>query len=354
MADAVKRLFPSAQVDVGRSDHSEKFEYDFLVERPFTPEDLEQIEKEMAEDRRREGRSSRARWSIASQAQGRFFEAQGEQLKLSRLADIPEGEPITLCSAMAASSISAAVRTCSARDQIGAFRADRASPARTGAATSGTRCSSASTERRSRRKRSSPRTFKMLEEARARDHRKLRQGTRPLHVPRFDGHRQSPFSLPRGAFVYNGLVAFIRELYTELRVRRSHHAGGFLNPRLFETSGHLPTFSAGTCSFSGDRRHARRAPRSARARQAGRESREPGAKADELPRALSGHLRTATAQLFYRELPWRVADFGRLHRYERGGVVHGLTRVRTFAQDDAHIFLHAGAGRDRARIASSR
>ena len=43
MADAVKRLFPGAQVDVGRTDHSEKFQYDFLVERPFTPEDLERI-----------------------------------------------------------------------------------------------------------------------------------------------------------------------------------------------------------------------------------------------------------------------------------------------------------------------
>src|SRR6202035_4486940 len=40
----------------------------------------------------------------------------------------------------------------------------------------------------------------------------------------------------------------------------------------------------------------------------------------------------------YRELPWRVADFARLHRYERGGVVHGLARVRSFAQDDGHVF----------------
>src|SRR3989304_2346893 len=47
MADAVKRLFPECQIDVGRADHSEKFQYDFLVPRPFTPEDLEQIEKEM-------------------------------------------------------------------------------------------------------------------------------------------------------------------------------------------------------------------------------------------------------------------------------------------------------------------
>ncbi len=62
MADAVKRLFPSAQVDVGRTDHSEKFQYDFLVERPFTPEDLERIEEEMAQHHRREGAPSRARW----------------------------------------------------------------------------------------------------------------------------------------------------------------------------------------------------------------------------------------------------------------------------------------------------
>ena len=51
----------------------------------------------------------------------------------------------------------------------------------------------------------------------------------------------------------------------------------------------------------------------------------------------------------YRELPWRVADFGRLHRYERGGVVHGLARVRSFAQDDAHIFCAEEPGRRRDR-----
>ena len=56
----------------------------------------------------------------------------------------------------------------------------------------------------------------------------------------------------------------------------------------------------------------------------------------------------------YRELPWRVADFGRLHRYERGGVVHGLARVRSFCQDDAHIFCTRGPGRAaRSRSSSS-
>ena len=62
MADAVKRLFPAAQIDVGRSDHSEKFQYDFKVERPFLPEDLARIEDEMRRIARRARRLSRARW----------------------------------------------------------------------------------------------------------------------------------------------------------------------------------------------------------------------------------------------------------------------------------------------------
>jgi threonyl-tRNA synthetase len=57
---------------------------------------------------------------------------------------------------------------------------------------------------------------------------------------------------------------------------------------------------------------------------------------DELPEPLRDVRRSGGAR--YRELPLRIADFGRLHRYERSGVVHGLTRVRTFSQDDAHIF----------------
>ena len=89
MADAVKRLFPSAQIDVGRTDHSEKFQYDFRVERPFTPEDLEQIEKEMAKIIAEKAVFTREVMSrSAAQA---LFEAQGEALKVSRLADIPEG-----------------------------------------------------------------------------------------------------------------------------------------------------------------------------------------------------------------------------------------------------------------------
>src|SRR5262245_20458112 len=94
MADAVKRLFPECQIDVGRSDHSEKFQYDFLVPRPFTPEDLEQIEKEMGKIVAERSAFTR---EVVSREQARaLFASMGEELKLSRLGDIPEGEEITL------------------------------------------------------------------------------------------------------------------------------------------------------------------------------------------------------------------------------------------------------------------
>ena len=94
MADAVKRLFPNCQIDAGRADHSEKFQYDFLVDEPFTPEDLERIEKEMqsiiAEDARFE-REAVSR----EEAKGRFSQ-MGEELKLSRIDDIPDDSEITV------------------------------------------------------------------------------------------------------------------------------------------------------------------------------------------------------------------------------------------------------------------
>ncbi|MFP6655228.1 MAG: TGS domain-containing protein, partial [Myxococcota bacterium] len=96
MAEAVKRLFPNAQVDAGRSDHSEKFQYDFLVEKPFTPEDIERIEEEMksiiSDDVEFERRV------VSREEASSFFREKGEELKLSRLADIPDDAEITLFS----------------------------------------------------------------------------------------------------------------------------------------------------------------------------------------------------------------------------------------------------------------
>ena len=90
MADAVKRLFPEAQVDAGRADHSEKFQYDFLVDEPFTPEDLERIQKEMTAIIAENARFERVVVDRAEAA--RVFGELGEELKLRRLDDIPAGE----------------------------------------------------------------------------------------------------------------------------------------------------------------------------------------------------------------------------------------------------------------------
>ncbi|MBK7947527.1 MAG: TGS domain-containing protein [Deltaproteobacteria bacterium] len=94
MADAVKRLFPKAQVDAGRSDHSEKFQYDFLVENAFTPEDIAKIEQEMNAILAEKVAFER---QVVTRAEAeQLFRSLGEELKLSRLADIPDGAEITL------------------------------------------------------------------------------------------------------------------------------------------------------------------------------------------------------------------------------------------------------------------
>ncbi len=95
LADAVKRLWPEAEYDAGRQDHSEKFQYDFRFPRAFTPEDLEKIEETMRDDPRRRGAPSSASRSPARRP-SEIFRGLGETLKLERLKDIPEGDTITL------------------------------------------------------------------------------------------------------------------------------------------------------------------------------------------------------------------------------------------------------------------
>ena len=182
--------------------------------------------------------------------------------------------------------------------------------------------------------------LKALEEARARDHRKL---GKELGLIAF--HRlapASPFFLPRGAEVYNRLVDYVRDLY------RLHGYQEVVTPQvfdreLFETSGHLPGYAA-NMFFAG--------PQDNLEAVAEQIARSPGADAAAIQQKLEAGLRYGVKPMncpghcllfgmtrrSYRELPMRIADFGRLHRYERTGVVQGLTRVRTFAQDDAHIF----------------
>ena len=94
LADAVKRLWPEAEIDAGRKDHSEKFQYDFRFARAFTPEDLEKIEAKMREILAED--SAFERVEVSREEAERLFREMGETLKVERLDDIPEGETITL------------------------------------------------------------------------------------------------------------------------------------------------------------------------------------------------------------------------------------------------------------------
>lgn len=152
-----------------------------------------------------------------------------------------------------------------------------------------------------------------LEEAKKRDHRKLGK-----ELGLFMFHElapASPFFTGRGTVVYNELTKYIRELYHKYDYQEVITPQIF-DIELFKTSGHYQNYKENMYFTQPDER-------------------EFGLKPMNCP---SHCLLFASEKHSYRELPLRMADFGRLHRYEKSGSLHGLSRVRTFCQDDAHIF----------------
>jgi threonyl-tRNA synthetase len=309
LADAVKRLWPEVEIDVGRVDHSEKFQYDFRFERAFTPEDLEKIEEKMreilAEDHVFE------RQELEREEAAELFRSMGESLKVERLADIPEGQPISifrdgeftdLCRGPHVQRLS----------QIGAIKLLEAS----GVYFKGD-------ERNEMLQRIYGTAFatademkayeEQLEAARARDHRRLGP---ELDLFSFDPLAPAmPFFHPKGAFIYNALVRFVREL------QDSRGYGEVVTPQildvdLWHASGHYDHYREGMFFTEAEAK-----PMAVK------------------PMNCPTHCLIYKTRLrSYRDLPIRYGDFGRLHRYEKSGVTSGLTRVRSFAQDDAHVF----------------
>ncbi len=313
LADAVKRLWPGTQIDAGRQDHSVKFQYDFRFPRAFRPEDLEKIEEEMlriiAED------LPFRRIEVSREEAQRIMADRGEELKLIRIADIPSGEVITLY------EHGPFVDVCRGphvqrTSQIGAVKLLEASGAYFKGDESnemlqriyGTAFAS---------KKELNAYFARLEEMRKRDHRKL-----GAQLDLFSFHPEapaSPFFHPRGAIVYNELVELMRSKY------RKYGYDEVITPQIFDValwkrSGHYDNYRENM--FFADAYDEV-------------EDRKFSVKPMNCP---SHCVLFASSSHSYRDLPLRIADFGRLHRYERSGVVTGLTRVRSFSQDDAHIF----------------
>jgi threonyl-tRNA synthetase len=313
MADAVKRLWPGTPIDAGRRDHSEKYQYDFRFPRPFKPEDFERIEDKMreiiAEDLPFE------RTEVSREATRTVMNGRDEDIKLIRLEDIPEGETITLY------QHGEFVDLCRGphlqrTGQIGAVRLLESS----GAYFKGDERNEMlqrlyGTAFGSKKELNA--YFERLEELKRRDHRKL---GRELDLFSFHAEAPaSPFFHPRGTIVYNGLIELMREKYREYGYEE------VITPQIFDVelwkrSGHYDNYRDDM--FFADAFDEV-------------EERSSSVKPMNCP---SHCLIYGSRAHSYRELPRRIADFGRLHRYERSGVVTGLTRVRTFSQDDAHIF----------------
>ena len=342
MADAVQRLFPGTKVTIGPATGA-GFYYDFdKPDGPFTDEDLAKIEAEMLTIV--EGKSPFRREIVSREEAQSLFARLGETYKREIIEGIPaaaeislyrhgaEGkEWVDLCAGphVPHTGWLKAIKLVSV---AGAYwRGDERNPMLQ--RIYGTAFAAPAELRKH---------LALLEEAKKRDHRKL---GRELELFMFHEYAPAmPFFLPRGAGIYTRLVRYVENLYLE------HGYEEVLTPqifdkRLFETSGHLPNYRENmylpvTADLL-DEVKAELVPD-------GVES----VAADKVRRGLAQLEKTAQKPMncpshclifdqrrrSYRELPWRVADFCRLHRYERGGVVHGLARVRSFSQDDAHIF----------------
>jgi threonyl-tRNA synthetase len=345
MADAVQKLFPGTKVTIGPA-IEDGFYYDF--DKPgggFTEEDLKKIEKAMRDVVKS---NTPFRREVVSRNDAlALFEKMGETFKVEIIKSIPEGEEISLykhgtheksqnydkdwvdvCEGphVPRTSNLGAVKLTSV---AGAYwRGDERNPMLQRIYGTAFATQEALDEH-----------LKLIEEAKARDHRKL---GKELELFIFDPVAPAmPFFLPRGAHIYNALVQYMRGLYAVHGYEEVITPQAF-DPKLFRTSGHLGNYNENmyrlwTEDLLEDALAKNKDGSDKTAVEFVKELQD-NSFAIKPMNCPSHCVIFGSRRRSYRELPWRVADFGRLHRYERGGVVHGLSRVRTFCQDDAHVF----------------
>ena len=310
MAEAVKELYPETQVTIGPAIEN-GFYYDFARSEPFTPDDLERIEERMREIVARDEKIVREVWERDAAVE--FFREAGENYKAEIIASIPAGEPITLYRQ---------------GEFIDLCRGPHLpSTGRLGAAFKLTKLAGAYWRGDSKNEMlqriygtawANPKQLKdylhRLEEAERRDHRRLGRQMDLFHFQ--EEAVGAPFWHPKGWTLFQLLVEHLR---------RKQRAAGYrevntpelMDRSLWEASGHWESFGEHMfTSHTADERVLAVKPMNC-----------------------PGHVQIFRNDLrSYRELPYRLAEFGKVHRYEPSGALHGLMRVRAFTQDDAHIF----------------
>lgn len=309
LAQAVKKLYPDAKLAIGPAIDN-GFYYDFDLEEPFTPEALEDIEKEM--DRIVKDSLSIERFELPREEAIAFMKEKQEPYKVELIEDLPEGEIISfykqgdfvdLCAGPHVPT-TAYVKAFKLTSIAGAYwRGD--SNKKMLQRIYGTAFP---------KKKELDEYLEKIEEAKKRDHRKIGKELKLFTI--MDEGPGFPFFLPKGVTLKNELISYWRELhkkygYVEIETPI------ILNQQLWETSGHWYHYRDNMYTLKIDEENYAIKPMNC-----------PG-----------GMLVYKSETHSYRDLPIRAAEMGRVHRHELSGALHGLMRVRAFTQDDAHIFM---------------
>lgn len=310
LAEAVQELHPGTQATIGPVIENGFF-YDFAREAPFTPDHLPAIEQRMREIVARDRPVTKEVWS--RERAKAFFRGRGETFKLELVDAIPEGEDIKvyrqgdwldLCRGPHMTSTGKIGQAFKLTKVAGAYwRGDSSRPMLT--RIYGTAFATQA---------ELDAHLKMLEEAEKRDHRRLGREMDLYHF-----QEEAPGSVfwhPKGWTLFQTLIGYMRERqagagYVEV------NTPDIMDRHLWETSGHWQNYREHmfTTKTEDDRDFALK------------------------PMNCPGHMLIYKQGLkSYRDMPLKIAEFGKVHRYEPSGALHGLLRVRSFTQDDAHIF----------------
>lgn len=310
MAQAVKRLYPEAKLTIGPAIH-DGFYYDFDVETPFSPEDLEKIEAEMKKIVK-EG-FALERFELAPDEAIKLMQEKGEPYKVELIEEhagkgenisfYKQGEFTELCAGPHLADVKP-VKAFKLTNCTGAYwRGDAKNKML--CRVYGTAFPKASMLEEH---------LAMLEEAKKRDHRKIGKELELFTI--MEEGPGFPFFLPKGMELKNTLIDYWREI---------HRKAGYyeiqtpmiLNRALWERSGHWDHYKQNMYTTVIDDEDYAIKPMNC-----------PG-----------GILVYKTKMHSYKDLPLRMGELGLVHRHELSGALHGLMRVRCFTQDDAHIFM---------------
>ena len=308
LAYAVKELFPDAQVTIGPVIDN-GFYYDFSYQRPFTPEDLQAIEKKMAELAKKDEPVRRK--VLPRDEAVAYFKSIGEAYKAEIIESIPQGEEVSLYSEGSFTDLCRGPHVPST-GKLKVFKLMKLA----GAYWRG----DSKNEMLQRvygtawaKKEEQDAYLHMLEEAEKRDHRKLGRLLDLFHFQ--DEAPGLIFWHPKGWTIWQQVEQYMRTVYVENGYQEVK-APQILDRTLWEKSGHWDNYKDNMFTTDSENRHYALKPMNC-----------------------PGHVQIFRANLHsYRELPLRYGEFGQCHRNEPSGSLHGMMRVRGFTQDDGHIF----------------